>query len=174
LNKINNQQRKNLCSLIDARTKASVAIIDSSDENLLVLVAERLKNHKDYHSLQNKYDALCIKREKKKALNNAKIKCLRDELDAMDEEKDAVGDKIQEIGIVASSKGVLHDKRYVGRSYKDTTFEVQVLGNVKIAWDDVKAGLDDEKVVILESAVAMKEKIWLAETREEAETLIKE
>jgi hypothetical protein len=163
-----------LCNLIDARAKVNIAEIDSSDDSMLQLVSTRLKGHKDYPKLQKEWDVLEKKVKRKIADNEVKINKLKDELNLITAEKDEVRIKINLIGIVPSTGLVLHESKWVGRSYKDHTTKVVVQGENETLWKGILHEQEIQKVAITREATSTKEKIWLAETREEAETLIKE
>lgn len=173
MGKLNNQQRKNLCSLVDVRADAEVKAVDMSDENLLVLTSIKLQEHKDYKTLQKKYDDLDKKWEKRSAQVKELQRKQREELDAIDLEKDEVRKKINLIGIKPSSGEICHDKRYIGRNYKDDKYKVVCPGETQDVWDSIKDGLVKEIVTIQAKSAKLKEKIWLCETTETAEAIIK-
>jgi hypothetical protein len=172
--KINNQQRKNLCNLIDVRAKACVENVDTSDDTILTLVSKKLRQNITYIPLQKELDVINKKHAKKKADVNAKIKKLKDELDVIENERCTVKKKIEFLGLDSSTGNALHDRKWTGRNYRDQIYKTVVYGDNEQVWKDVEFDLQYEKNNILKDAVTTKEKIWLAETREEAEQLIKE
>ena len=172
--KLNNQQRKNLCNLVDEKAKASVANVDTGDDNILRIVSNRLKKHNTYSSLQKVWDVLEKKLIKKRVDVDAKIMKLKDELGVISNEREKVQKAIESIGLKPGTGIAIHDKKWIGRNYRDPTYKTMMYGENYQVWKGVEADLQEEKNNILQSAVTTKEKIWLAETREEAEQLIKE
>ncbi len=178
MSKINNQQRKNLCTLVDARAKVAIAELNESsgDANMLDLVSKRLKKNKSYPALQKSYDALKKKRDKKVEDVNEKIAKLNEELKELGDEKDEVKRKIDAIGINPDTGIALHysKRTFTTRNYRDPMYKITIHGTHEQIWKDIEEDFQEQKNYIVNGAVTTKEKIWLAETTEQAQNLIKD
>jgi hypothetical protein len=174
MGKMNNQQRRSLCLLVDEKAKVDVEKIDISDGTMLKLTSDKIRENKDYPSLDKEYKKLVKKFFKKDEEIKNKIAYFNKELQAINREKQKISDAIKKIGIDPKTGDVIYDKEWTSRNYINERYTVQVYGENKKVWDKIMDGLNKDKQSILDNAVKVKEKIWLCETTESAEMLIQQ
>jgi hypothetical protein len=172
MSKMNNQQRKQLCVLVDGKAKVEIEKIVTSDGVMIKLTSARLKEDKKYGPLDKEYQKLCKKIQKNRVETEKKIEALKDVLRKDEQKKDELRIAINLIGINTETGDVMHDNRYVG-NYRNEKYKTIVYGENMDVWNSIKDGLEKDRQDIKDKAVLLKEKIWLCDLTQDAETLMR-